>query len=130
MEKHYILDYPEGSIYMEVSGHIAELAGNTVCLVNSDSDIETIKELINACGYTHASIAGKHIVIIIEDYELYKKGYASESDTLLPDAINKSFKETHDKLQRDRLEEDKVHIHLERLKFDIIRWLAEHKEEI
>lgn len=67
MENHYLADHNGGPVQIQVSGQIVELAGNKVCLVNSDFDIERFGELINACGYTARSLIGRRITVTIED---------------------------------------------------------------
>jgi len=67
MEKFYISDHDGGPVQLQISGRIASLAGDKICLVNSDFDIERFGELINACGYTAQSLVGRRITVLIED---------------------------------------------------------------
>lgn len=69
----YIHDYTEdeGKFRAEVTGRLAFLQHHKkskLCFVNAAGDYLTIGELINACGYTTKSVAGRRILITIEDY--------------------------------------------------------------
>ena len=52
-----------------------------------------------------------------------------ESDGLLPDYIDKKLDETLLKVQRDRLELDKIHIAISGLRYDLIKWFSANSTE-
>lgn len=72
-EEYYIADC-QGTLYAEIDGYFKNLTINkntpVACFVNSISDVETIGELINCCGYTFDSIVDKKVRIIIEEINL------------------------------------------------------------
>jgi len=63
----YLADHPAGPVQIEVFGYLQMLAGNKICLVTSEADVEHISELINACGYTTNSLIGRRMIVTIEE---------------------------------------------------------------
>lgn len=49
-----------------------------------------------------------------------------ESETILPDELQKAFDTAYKRICENRFEPDKIHIDIEHLRRDVILFLAEH----
>jgi hypothetical protein len=64
----------KGTLNTAIEGHLHTLVdyrdgATRLGFINTLTDVTTIGELINTCGYTTNSVQGKHIRITIEEIE-------------------------------------------------------------
>lgn len=52
-----------------------------------------------------------------------------EEDGLLPDKIRMELDIMEQRIHRDYNEADKINIHISSFRFELIKWLSEHKEK-
>lgn len=57
----------------------------------------------------------------------FKRTVTYRSETILPDEMEYFFETAFKRIQENRFETDKVHLDLQHLRGDILRWFAKHE---
>lgn len=57
----------------------------------------------------------------------FKHTVTYRSDNILPDELDCAFETAFKRIQENRFEPDKVHLDLQHLRGDILRWFVKHR---